>query len=115
MTIVTMLWIEKACILAEQPPFEAIMRIFGVPLLCGALFSYFRTVKSSLVTFPSVVIPLSDLFDNQAASLDGTTGNFDGNGATYAAEYLPEGPWLYNGISVRIMMTFRLFTQRSSV
>ncbi|KAG1900941.1 uncharacterized protein F5891DRAFT_951329 [Suillus fuscotomentosus] len=91
------------------------MRIFGVPLLCGTLFSYFRIVKSSLVTFPSVVIPLSDIFDNQAASLDGTTGNFDGNGATYAAEYLPEGPRLYNGISVRIMMTFRLFTQQSSV
>lgn len=93
-----MLWIEKACFLAVQPPFEAAMRVFGVPLLCGALLSFFRTVKSSLVTFPSTVIPLSGLFDNQAASLDGTTGNFDGNGATYAAEYLPEGPWLYNGI-----------------
>ncbi|KAG2074850.1 glycoside hydrolase family 29 protein [Suillus decipiens] len=75
------------------------MRVFGVPLLCGALFSYFHTVKSSLVTFPSAVISLSSLFDDQAASLDGTTGNFDGNGATYVAEYLPEGPWLYNGIS----------------
>jgi len=91
------------------------MRVFGVPLLCGALFSYFRTVKSSLVTFPSIVIPLSDFFDNQAASIDGTTGNFDGNGATYAAEYLPEGPWLYNGISVRITTTSRLTTQRSAV
>ncbi|KAG2029677.1 hypothetical protein BDR03DRAFT_975616 [Suillus americanus] len=74
------------------------MRVFGVTLLCGALLSYFRTVKSSLVTFPSTVIALSDLFNNQAASLDGTTGNFDGNGATYAAEHLPEGPWFYNGI-----------------
>ncbi|KAG1794157.1 glycoside hydrolase family 29 protein [Suillus plorans] len=82
------------------------MRIFGVPLLCGALFSYFRTVKSSLVTFPSVVIPLSDLFDNQAASLDGTTDNFDGYNATYAAEYLPEGPWLYNGISYDLPSTW---------
>lgn len=80
------------------------MRIFGVPLLCGALLSYFRTASSSLVTFPSAVIPLSDLFDNQAASLDGTTGNFDGNGSVYAAEYLPQGPWLYNGISVKVMM-----------
>ncbi|KAG2032284.1 glycoside hydrolase family 29 protein [Suillus americanus] len=74
------------------------MRVFGVTLLCGALLSYFRTVKSSLVTFPSTVIALSDLFNNQAASLDGTTGNFDGNGATYAAEHPPEGPWFYNGI-----------------
>jgi alpha-L-fucosidase len=91
------------------------MRVFGVPLLCGALLSYFRTVKSTLVTFPSAVIPLSGLFNNQAASLDGTTGNFDGHGATYAAEYLPEGPWLYNGILVRITTTCRLFTQQSSV
>ncbi|KAG1794155.1 glycoside hydrolase family 29 protein [Suillus plorans] len=82
------------------------MRVFGVPLLCGTLFSYFSTVKSSLVTFPSVVIPLSGLFDNQAASLDGTTGNFDGNGATYAAEYLPEGPWLYNGIPYDLPSTW---------
>ncbi|KAG1828517.1 glycoside hydrolase family 29 protein [Suillus variegatus] len=82
------------------------MRNFGVPLLCGALFSYFRTVKSSLVTFSSVVIPLSDIFDNQAASLDGTTGNFDGYGATYAAEYLPDGPWLYNGISYDLPSTW---------
>ncbi|KAG1818020.1 glycoside hydrolase family 29 protein [Suillus subaureus] len=82
------------------------MRVFGVPLLCGALFSYFRTVKSSLVTFPSAVLPLSSLFNNQAASLDGTTGNFDGYGATYAAEYLPEGPWLYNGISYDLPSTW---------
>jgi len=67
-------------------------------------------VKSSLVTFPSTVIPLSDFFDNQTASIDGTTGNFDGNSATYAAEYLPEGPWTYDGVSVRITMTCFLFT-----
>jgi alpha-L-fucosidase len=91
------------------------MRISGVPLLCGALLSYFHTVKSSLITFPSAVIPLSSLFDNRAASLDGTTGNFDGNGATYAAEYLPECPWTYGGVSVRITMSCFLFTQRSSV
>jgi alpha-L-fucosidase len=91
------------------------MRAFGVPLLCGALLSHFRSVKSSLVTFPSAVIPLRGLFDNQAASLDGTTGNFDSHGATYAAEYLPEGPWLYNGISVRTTPTCCLFAQQSSV
>jgi alpha-L-fucosidase len=80
------------------------MRAFGVPLLCGVLFSYLRTARSSLVTLPSVVIPLSNLFDNQAASSNGTTGDFDGNGSTYAADYLPQGPWLYNGISVRLVM-----------
>ncbi|OAX35712.1 hypothetical protein K503DRAFT_669319, partial [Rhizopogon vinicolor AM-OR11-026] len=64
------------------------MRVFGMPLLCGALLSYLQTARSSLVPFPSTVIPLRDLFDNQAASLDGTTGNFDGDGSTYAAEYL---------------------------
>ncbi|KIJ11300.1 glycoside hydrolase family 29 protein [Paxillus involutus ATCC 200175] len=74
------------------------MKVFGIPVLCGVLLSYFGIV-SSLVPFPSTTISLLDLFNNQAASIDGTTGNFDKNGSTYAAEYLPTGPWTFNGIT----------------
>jgi alpha-L-fucosidase len=65
------------------------MKVFCIPVLCGVLLSYFGIVSSSLVPFPSTTISLSDFLNNQAASIDGTTGNFDKNGSTYVAEYLP--------------------------
>ncbi|KIJ10105.1 hypothetical protein PAXINDRAFT_16856 [Paxillus involutus ATCC 200175] len=76
---------------------RATMKVFCIPVLCGVLLSYFGIVSSSLVPFPSTTISLSDFLNNQAASIDGTTGNFDKNGSTYVAEYLPRGPWTFNG------------------
>ena len=84
----------------------AAMKVFGVPSLCGALLAYFGTTSSPLVSFPSVPIPLSSYFDNQAASIDGTIGNFDNRGSTYAAEHLPTGPWLLNGVTVNLLILF---------
>ncbi|KAI9573212.1 glycoside hydrolase family 29 protein [Boletus coccyginus] len=80
-------------------PVWAVMKIFGVPSLCGALLAFFGTPYPPLVPFPSTPIPLSSYFDNQAASIDGTTGNFDNKGSTYVAEHLPTGPWLLNGVT----------------
>ncbi|KAF9222359.1 glycoside hydrolase family 29 protein [Gyrodon lividus] len=74
------------------------MKVFSIPVFCGAFLSYFG-ISSSLVSFPSTTIALSNLLNNQAASIDGTAGNFDKNGSTYAAEYLPTGPWLFDGIT----------------
>ena len=76
------------------------MKVFSVPSLCGALLAYFGTAPSPLIPFPSTPVPLSSYFNNQAASIDGTTGNFDGKGSTYVAEYLPTGPWVLNGVTV---------------
>ncbi|KAH7912706.1 glycoside hydrolase family 29 protein [Hygrophoropsis aurantiaca] len=73
------------------------MRPFTITTLCGVLLSQLGTA-TSLISFPSVEVPLTNFFDNQAASLDGSTGNFDNNGSTFAAQYLPQGPWDYNGI-----------------
>ena len=58
-------------------------------MLCGFLLAYFRNASASLVPFPSIQITLSSYFDNHAASIDGTTDNFNNKGSTYAAEYLP--------------------------
>ena len=76
------------------------MTVFSIPVLCGTLLAYLGSTFASLVPFPSTPIKLSTYFDNQAASIDGTTGNFNNNGSTYVAEYLPTGPWLFNGVTV---------------
>ncbi|KIM58478.1 glycoside hydrolase family 29 protein [Scleroderma citrinum Foug A] len=52
-----------------------------------------------LSSFSSLPLPLKDLYNNQAASVNGSTGNFDKHGGTYPAEYLPTGPWIYNGVT----------------
>ncbi|KAG8220484.1 hypothetical protein J3R82DRAFT_3180 [Butyriboletus roseoflavus] len=75
------------------------MEVFSLPLLCVTLLAYLGTTSAFLILFPSVPVPLSSYFNNQAASIDGTTGNFDKNGSTYAAEYLPTGPWFFNGVT----------------
>ncbi|KAH7929517.1 glycoside hydrolase family 29 protein [Leucogyrophana mollusca] len=81
------------------------MKPLSIATLCGALLSQLGAANS-LVTFPSTEIPLTDFFDNQAASLDGSTGNFDKNGSTFAAQYLPQGPWDYNGITYSLPSTW---------
>ncbi|KAJ6493264.1 glycoside hydrolase family 29 protein [Mycena sanguinolenta] len=48
--------------------------------------------------YPFVSLPLSTLFDNQAASADGST-DFDAHGASFDSQYLPPGPWVYDGIT----------------
>ena len=86
-------------------PVWAVMKVFGIPSLCGALLAFFGTPYPPLVPFPSTPIPLSSYFDNQAASINGTTGNFDEKGATYVAEHLPTGPWLLNGVTVNLLIS----------
>lgn len=81
------------------------MNIFSISALCGGLLAFFGGTDSSsqaLVPFPSTPIPLSGYFENQAASIDGTTGSFNRIGSTYAAEYLPTGPWVFNGVTVNL-------------
>ncbi|KAH7883390.1 glycoside hydrolase family 29 protein [Phlebopus sp. FC_14] len=82
------------------------MKVFSIPVLCGGLLSYFGAVTPSLVPFPSTSIALTALFDNQAASIDGRTGDFNRKGGTYAAEYLPRGPWVFNGITYDLPPTW---------
>ncbi|KAJ7214997.1 alpha-L-fucosidase-domain-containing protein [Mycena pura] len=48
--------------------------------------------------YPSVVLPLSALFDNQAASPDGSA-DFDAHGASFDSQFLPPGPWVDDGIT----------------
>jgi hypothetical protein len=57
--------------------------------------------------YPSAVVPISDVFNNQAASKGGYLGDFDGRHSTYDAQYMPNGPWIYDGITV--LMGFFIF------
>lgn len=92
--------IHKVCS-AEAAGVWSSMSVFGlVPLLCDVLLAYFGTPPSSLIPFPSTPVTLSSYLNNQAASIDGTTGSFNKKGSTYAAEYLPTGPWLFDGVTV---------------
>ncbi|KAJ7731632.1 glycoside hydrolase family 29 protein [Mycena metata] len=48
--------------------------------------------------YPSIPLDLSSIFDNQAASPDGSA-DFDAHGASFDSQYLPPGPWVYDGIT----------------
>ncbi|KAJ7183877.1 glycoside hydrolase family 29 protein [Mycena filopes] len=48
--------------------------------------------------YPSVSLDLSSIFDNQAASPDGSA-NFDAHGASFDSQYLLPGPWVHDGIT----------------
>ncbi|KZT22439.1 glycoside hydrolase family 29 protein [Neolentinus lepideus HHB14362 ss-1] len=56
----------------------------------------------SLVPFTSTAVSLTDLFNNQAASVSGSGGNFDGSGSSYDVTLLPTGVWTYDGISYEL-------------
>ncbi|KAJ7467488.1 glycoside hydrolase family 29 protein [Mycena latifolia] len=56
------------------------------------------SAAASASQYPSFVLPLVNLFDNQAASADGST-DFDAHGASFDSQYLPPGPWVYDGIT----------------
>jgi hypothetical protein len=68
-----------------------------------AVLSYLLSISSVAfgLNYPSVTLPLPALFDNQAASADGTA-NFDAHGASFDSKYLPPGPWVHDGITVRL-------------
>jgi hypothetical protein len=51
--------------------------------------------------YPSVVVPIDGIFNNQAASKNGAIANFDGHGSSFDVRYLPHGSWVYDGITVR--------------
>ncbi|RDB20778.1 Alpha-L-fucosidase [Hypsizygus marmoreus] len=52
----------------------------------------------ALVDYPSTIVPIRTLFNNQAASSDGSA-DFDGLGSCFDSKQLPHGPWLSDGIS----------------
>jgi hypothetical protein len=64
-----------------------------------------------LPLYPSVALPIGDLFNNQAASKGGYLADFDGRKSSYDAQYLPNGPWIYDGITV-LLVTSGIFITR---
>ncbi|KAF5354363.1 hypothetical protein D9758_010751 [Tetrapyrgos nigripes] len=63
------------------------------------LFFAFRAVFSvSLSRYPFTNLALSTIFNNQAASSDGSA-DFDGKGNSFVSDLLPSGPWMNDGIA----------------
>jgi hypothetical protein len=57
-------------------------------------------LASALPTYPSVSLPLGSLFDNVAASTNGSAASFDRQGGSFDSQFLPSGPFNYDGITV---------------
>ncbi|KAF8177465.1 glycoside hydrolase family 29 protein [Mycena galopus ATCC 62051] len=66
--------------------------------LLSSLSIISAATAASASPYPFVSLPLSALFDNQAASADGSA-DFDGQGSSFDSQYLPPGPWTYDGIT----------------
>ncbi|KAK0448931.1 glycoside hydrolase family 29 protein, partial [Desarmillaria tabescens] len=57
--------------------------------------------SSALPPYPVVSLDLHLLFDNTAASPDGSA-DFDGKGASFDSSYLPTGPWVHDNIEYEL-------------
>ena len=53
----------------------------------------------TLDQFTAVSFPLQGIFDNQAASSNGSA-NFDGRGGSFDSSLLPPGPFVHDGVIV---------------
>ncbi len=62
------------------------------------------TSAVALSPYPHSSVDLQPYFNNQAASPDGTA-DFNGKGACFDSQFLPPGPFLHDGISVRSLQS----------
>ncbi|KAF9465205.1 glycoside hydrolase family 29 protein [Collybia nuda] len=74
-------------------------------VLLLSLLPWFGIVSAALVDYPSAILPLKNIFDNQAASPDGSA-NFDGHGSSFDSQHLPPGPWIFDGIKYDLPSTW---------
>ncbi|KAE9386558.1 glycoside hydrolase family 29 protein [Gymnopus androsaceus JB14] len=66
------------------------------------LSSTLNAAAIDLPEFPSTLLSLDPFFDNQAASVNGSTADFDGSGNSFDGQFLPVGPYLYDGITYEL-------------
>ncbi|KAJ4471476.1 glycoside hydrolase family 29 protein, partial [Lentinula aciculospora] len=55
-----------------------------------------------LPKFPFTLLPLQSLLDNQAASVNGSMADFDGQGSSFDGQFLPVGSYMYDGITYQL-------------
>ncbi|KAJ7073184.1 glycoside hydrolase family 29 protein [Mycena amicta] len=84
------------------------MKTLSDLLLLLFFFVFSTALTESLgVKFTTLPLNLTPLFDNRAASPDGTSANFDAHGGSFDSRYLPPGPeWVYDGISYAFPMSW---------
>lgn len=61
--------------------------------------------SSQFTQYPSIFLPLRPLWNNHAASRNGLA-NFNGAGSSFDSQFLPPGPWEYDGISASRTFAF---------
>ncbi|KAJ3891702.1 glycoside hydrolase family 29 protein [Lentinula edodes] len=68
----------------------------------------FRTlsVATELPKFPFILFPIEPLFDNQAASVNGSMADFDSQGNTFDGQFLPSESYTYDGITYQLPATW---------
>lgn len=100
--------------MTQNPRFDSHQRAaFETMLIWGKLLAFAFLRLSTLVSaatlkpFTPVALPLEDIFDNQAASSDGSA-NFDGHGGSFDSQFLPTGPWIHDGIKVSLALILNL-------
>ncbi|THV04606.1 glycoside hydrolase [Dendrothele bispora CBS 962.96] len=76
-----------------------------VLLALHLLTSLGLSLAQTLTPFPFRTVNISQLFDNTAASPDGSA-DFDGHGDSFDSQFLPTGPFTYDGITYNLPTTW---------
>jgi alpha-L-fucosidase len=76
------------------------MMILTVLFLVSGVVLALPPSTSQLTPFPTVPFNLSSIFDNTAASANGSGANFDGLGGSYDSKFLPTGTFVADSIPV---------------
>jgi hypothetical protein len=84
---------------------QAIILIMIFLSLSLKILPFFGVVSSTLVGYPAQILPLNGLFNNQAASANGSA-DFNGLGSSFDSQHLPPGPWVFDGITVAFLLFF---------
>ncbi|KAJ7577830.1 glycoside hydrolase family 29 protein [Mycena floridula] len=72
--------------------------ILAFLFLANTLLAQSISESAELSPFPALSLPIASLFNNNAASSNGSA-NFDGKGASFNSAFLPTGPWEHDGIT----------------
>ncbi|KAF9075445.1 glycoside hydrolase family 29 protein [Rhodocollybia butyracea] len=71
--------------------------VIALPVLLST-----SSIAVDLPQFPFTLLPLQPLFDNQAASVNGSVADFDGAGNSFDGQFLPVGGFESDGVTYEL-------------